>query len=222
MATKIKENYLKAIYFLDQKDKAISLTALANEMEVSKPTVNDMVKKLEVRGWLKYEKYKPLRLTNKGRKTAALIIRKHRLTEMFLVRVMGFGWEEVHDIAEEIEHISSALLFDRMDEILGFPTTDPHGSPIPDKEGKTGKLDYVLLSQIPDKTKVVLRGLRDSSKEFLLFLNKKQLQLGTKIFLHHAEPFDKSITVSYGDLKEVQLSLSISSRLLVEMDKSTT
>ncbi len=217
MATEIKENYLKAIYFLDQKDKKISLTALANEMQVSKPTVNDMVKKLEGNGWLHYEKYKPLRLSEKGRKTAALIIRKHRLTEMFLVQVMGFGWEEVHDIAEEIEHINSAHFFDRMDEILGFPTTDPHGSPIPDKNGKTNKLNYQLLSTIPLKSKVILRGLRDSSKEFLLFLNNKKLQLGTEIVLHHSEPFDKSITVTYDNFSEVQLSYSVSSRLLVEI-----
>ena len=217
MATEIKENYLKAIYFLDQKDKDISLTALAKEMQVSKPTVNDMVKKLEAIGWLRYERYKPLRLTKKGRKKAALIIRKHRLTEMFLSQVMGFGWEEVHDIAEEIEHIDSESFFDRMDEILGFPSTDPHGSPIPDKEGNTNQLNYQLLSSIPDNSKVVLRGLRDSSKEFLLFLNNKGLQLGTELLLLHSEPFDKSITVSYDDFTEVHLSHSVSSRLLVEI-----
>jgi DtxR family Mn-dependent transcriptional regulator len=217
VATETKENYLKAIYFLDQKHSDISLTSLANEMGVSKPTVNDMVKKLEVNGWLHYEKYKPLRLSERGRKTAALILRKHRLTEMFLVKVMGFGWEEVHSIAEEIEHIDSDQLFDRMDEILGFPIADPHGSPIPDKEGNINSLDYQLLSNIPVNTKVVLRGLRDSSKEFLMFLNNKKLQLGTEIFLHQCEPFDKSIIVSYDKYIEVQLSYSISSRLLVEL-----
>ena len=217
MATEIKENYLKAIYFLDQKDSKITLTALAKEMQVSKPTVNDMVKKLKNKGWLNYQKYKPLHLTPEGRKAAALIIRKHRLTEMFLVQVMGFGWEEVHDIAEEIEHINAAHFFDRMDEILGFPTTDPHGSPIPDKDGNTHQPNYQLLSTVPENTTVVLRGLRESSKEFLLFLNKKQLQLGTQIVLHHFEPFDKSITVSYGDFSAVQLSHSVSSRLFVEL-----
>jgi DtxR family Mn-dependent transcriptional regulator len=204
------------MYFLDQKDKNISLTALANEMNVSKPTVNDMVKKLEGKGWLRYKKYKPLQLTEEGRKTAALIIRKHRLTEMFLVEFMGFGWEEVHEIAEEIEHLNSTLFFDRMDEILGYPTVDPHGSPIPDKTGNISKLNYKLLSNIKVNSKVVLRGLRDSSKEFLLFLNNKKLQLGTELILHHCEPFDKSITVSYDDFSEVQLSHSVSSRLLVE------
>ena len=217
MATKIKENYLKAMYFLDQKDSNISLTALAHKMKVSKPTVNNMVKKLQSNGWLEYEKYKPLRLTEEGRKAAALIIRKHRLMEMFLVQVMGFGWEEVHDIAEEIEHIHSTKFFGRMDEILGFPTIDPHGSPIPDKNGHTNKLNYLLLSTIPVNSTVVLRGLRDSSKELLSFLNQKQLQLGTEMNVHHFEPFDKSVSVSYGDFSEVQLSHSVASSLLVEV-----
>ena len=217
MATVIKENYLKALYFLDQKNEEISISDLGKEMQVSKPTVNDMVKKLESMGWVHYEKYKPLRLTDKGRKNAALIIRKHRLTEMFLAQVMGFGWEEVHDIAEQIEHIDSEQFFDRMDEILGFPTTDPHGSPIPDKEGNTNKLNYQLLANTPVNSKVILRGLRDSSKEFLLYLNNKNLKLGTEIILHHIETYDKSITVSYDDFSEVQLSHSVSSRLLVEV-----
>lgn len=217
MATETKENYLKAIYFLDQKDPNISVTAIANELQLSKPTVNDMVKKLKAKGWLKYERYKPLKLTDAGRKTAALIIRKHRLTEMFLVQVMGFGWEEVHEIAEEIEHVNSDKFFDRMDEILGFPTADPHGSPIPDKEGNTNSPDYQLLSSLPVNSKVILRGLRESSKEFLLFLNNKQIQLGTEIHLHHIEAFDKSMMVSYDAFSEVQLSYSVCSRLLVEI-----
>ncbi len=216
MATKIKENYLKALYFLNRKDRNISLTALANDMQVRKPTVNDMVKKLSAEGFVKYERYKPLKLTEKGKKAAALVIRKHRLTEMFLAQVMGFGWEEVHDIAEEIEHINTTQFFDRMDEILGFPTIDPHGSPIPDKDGNTNQFNYELLANIPANTTVKLRGLRDSSKDFLLFLNKKKLQLGTIITLHHTEPFDKSIIVSYDEFSEIQLSHSVSSRLLVE------
>ena len=217
MATEIKENYLKAMYFLDQLDHDISITALANEMQLKKPTVNDMVKKLELKGWLEYEKYKPIRLTEAGRKTAALIIRKHRLTEMFLMRVMGFGWEEVHEIAEEIEHIDSEKLFDRMDEILGFPTTDPHGSPIPDKEGQVNQFNYQLLSKMPVGAEVVLRGLRDSSKEFLIYLNKINLRLGTVLCLLGREPFDQSMTISFGNIEKVQLSHAVSNRLLVEL-----
>ncbi len=217
MPTVIKENYLKALHFLNQKNATVSLTELGKAMDVSKPTVNDMVKKLQSNGWVVYEKYKPLKLTEEGRRTAALIVRKHRLSEMFLYKIMGFGWEEVHDIAEELEHIKSDAFFDRMDELLGFPTTDPHGSPIPDKEGNLIKPNYQLLSQIPQNTKVILRGLRDSSTEFLLFLNNKELQLGTEIHLQHIEPFDKSITVSYGEHSNVLLTHSVSNRLFVEV-----
>lgn len=217
MASIIKENYLKALYFLDQKGDSISISDLGKEMNVSKPTVNGMVKKMEAMGWIQYEKYKPITLTSEGRKEAALVIRKHRLTEMFLVQIMGFGWEEVHDIAEEIEHVKSESFFDRMEEILGFPTRDPHGSPIPDKKGNTDTLNYQLLSKTEVGSKVIVRGLRDSSKEFLLYLNNKKIQLGTELKINSSEPFDKSINVTYGKTKDVVLSLSVSSRLLVEI-----
>ena len=112
MPSQTKENYLKAIYALDQKGSKIALTDISKLMEVSNPTANNMVKKLQEMGWVIYEKYKPLRLTSEGRKQGALIVRKHRLTEMFLTKIMGFGWEQVHDIAEEMEHIQSDALFE--------------------------------------------------------------------------------------------------------------
>ncbi|MGB1242098.1 MAG: iron dependent repressor, metal binding and dimerization domain protein [Chitinophagales bacterium] len=215
MPTTTKENYLKALYFLHQKDEAIALSDLGKSMQVSKPTVSDMVKKLQAKGWIKYEKYRPLKLTKQGIKVAALIVRKHRLAEMFLAQIMGFGWEEVHDIAEEIEHVKSEKLFDRMDELMGFPAVDPHGSPIPDKDGNFNKPNYKLLSQIPENSTVILKALRNSSTDFLLYLNKKELQLSTEISVHQIESFDKSMTVSYGNFSEVILSNSVSNHLLV-------
>ena len=217
MPTITKENYLKALHFLHQKNIHISLSELGKKMGVSKPTVNDMVKKLQTNGWVKYERYKPIALTEEGKKTAAFIVRKHRLSEMFLVKIMGFGWEEVHDIAEELEHTKSDILFDRMDELLGFPTVDPHGSPIPDREGNLVKQNYKLLSQVSEKSNVIVKGLRDSSTEFLLLLNKKKLILGARIYIQHVEKFDNTITVSYADLSDVSLSNSIASRLFVEV-----
>ena len=217
MPTIIKENYLKALHFLNQNNAEISLTALGEAMGVSKPTVNNMVKNLKSNGWVVYEKYKPIKLTEKGKKAAALVIRKHRLSEMFLYKLMGFGWEEVHDMAEELEHIKSDLFFERMDELLGFPTIDPHGSPIPDKEGNFNKPNYPLLSQVAAGSQVVLRGLRDSSSEFLVYLDKKGLQLGTRIKLLHIEPFDKSVTIRFPSKEEITLSHSVSNRLLVEV-----
>ena len=110
MATIVIENYLKALYSLSQKNEAVSLTDLSKELEVSAPTVNNMIKKLQEKGWVNYKKYKPIKLTKAGALVAASVIRKHRLTEMFLVKIMGFGWEEVHDIAEQIEHIKNSKL----------------------------------------------------------------------------------------------------------------
>ena len=217
MPSQTTENYLKALYHLHQESADISITELGKRMNVSKPTVNAMIKKLQERGWVKYVKYKPIRLTRQGLKEAAFIIRKHRLSEMFLKQVMGFGWEEVHDVAEEMEHMKSDLFFDRMDEILGFPTMDPHGSPIPDKDGNFSKPQYTLLSQVDPGTPVVLKALRDSSTEFLMFLNKKQLRLGIEIKVTHLESFDKSMTVSYEKQSDVVLSQAVCNKLLVEV-----
>ncbi|MDN5202803.1 metal-dependent transcriptional regulator [Fulvivirgaceae bacterium BMA10] len=216
MPTQTNENYLKALYYLHQKNSAISITDLGKEMEVSKPTVNDMVKKMQAKGWVKYEKYKPLQLTKQGLREATFIIRKHRLSEMFLSQVMGFGWEEVHDMAEEMEHLKSEMFFDRMDEILGFPTKDPHGSPIPDKNGNFVKPDYRLLSQVEIGKKVVLRALRESSTEFINFLNNKEIKLGTTMTIKQIEPFDKSMTVCYTTHTDVILSHTVCNGLLVE------
>ena len=185
-------------------------------MGVSKPTVNDMIKKLQVIGWLNYEKYKPLSLTPKGLKDASKIVRRHRLSEMFLVEIMGFGWEEVHEIAEELEHIKIGVFFDKMDELMNYPKVDPHGSPIPDKNGNYNEPNYKLLSQIPKNTKVVLRALKDSSSEFLHYLTKKDLLLGTEIVVKDVESFDKSMRIVFGQKEEI-ISYSVSNNLLVEV-----
>jgi len=216
MPTQTKENYLKAMHFLTLKSEDVSVTALGKMMDVSKPTVNNMVKKLSDKGWIKYEKYKPLRLTKKGNKAAALIIRKHRLTEMFLVKIMGFGWEEVHQIAEEMEHLKTELLFDRMDEILGYPTTDPHGSPIPDKDGKYNRKSYGLLSNAAIGSKVILRAVGDSSVALLNLLNEKEITLGTEFTVQKIEDFDKTMLVNFGKQKSVTLSHEVCKRLMIE------
>jgi len=212
-----KENYLKALYLLADRQGKISLTQLGKTLAVSIPTVNSMVKKLKEAGLVVYKKYQPLRLTAKGKKTASLIIRKHRLTEMFLVEKMGFGWEEVHEIAEEIEHINSAKLFDRMDDMLGYPTVDPHGSPIPNKNGEVVLKEYQPLSQIEEGSKARLCALTRSSSQFLVFLNQKDLKLGTELTIHSVEPFDQSREVSYENNTGVTLSREVCERLLVEL-----
>lgn len=212
-----KENYLKALYHLADDDGRVQLSDLSKLLEVSNPTANNMVKKLETRGWVEYERYKPVVLTDDGRKAAALIIRKHRITEMFLVEKMGFGWEEVHDVAEQMEHIDSPLLFDRMDELLSFPQVDPHGSPIPNKEGEIEEAHYVPLSEVDAGKKVVLRALGESSSDFLMYLNNKAISLGTVIKILDREAFDGSVKVSYNQVSEDHLSSTVADRLLVEL-----
>ena len=216
MPTQTKENYLKAIYFLELKNQKVTITDLGKEMNVSKPTVNNMIKKLTSNGWIKYERYKPITLTKKGKLEAALIVRKHRLTEMFLVTIMGFGWEEVHLIAEEMEHLKVESLFDRMDELLGYPTTDPHGSPIPDKSGEFNRKQYEKLAAFSAGQKVKVRAVGDSSILLLNHLNEKEITLGTEINIHKVEEFDQTMIVSYGQMKSVSLSHEVCRRLLVE------
>ena len=210
-----KENYLKALFFLHQKNKDIAISDLSKSLDLSTPTANNMVKKLQESGWVNYEKYKPIQLTSKGKKAAALVIRKHRLTEIFLSDIMGFGWEEVHDIAEEMEHIKSEKLFDKMDEILGYPTMDPHRSPIPSKTGEVKQPAYKKLSECKKNSKVKLSSLADSSAELLLFLNSKKIKLGTELIILGIEPFDNSYTVAYDKVNSLMLSTAVCERLLV-------
>lgn len=216
MASNIKENYIKALFYLHQKSEDISLSELGEELNVSKPTANEMIKKLQQEGIVISKKYKPIKITEKGKQSAAEIIRKHRLSEMFLLQVMKFGWEEVHEIAEDLEHIKTDKFFDRMDELMGFPKTDPHGSPIPDKNGNFNKPNYKRLSQMRVNTSVVVKALRDSSTDFLLFLNNKSIKLGTTITINEIESFDGSLTVSYLEHSKIVLSTSICDRILVE------
>ncbi|EPB65697.1 iron dependent repressor, DNA binding domain protein, partial [Ancylostoma ceylanicum] len=141
-----EENYLKALFNLSNETGVVNVNELSKHLNIKMPTVTSMMKKLASKKLVHYESYKPLKLTKEGRKQAAAIIRKHRLTEMFLVKKMGFGWEQVHDIAEQIEHIQSPLFFEKMDELLEYPKFDPHGSPIPDKDGNMNWKEYSKLS----------------------------------------------------------------------------
>ncbi len=216
MSTTVKENYLKALYFLDEQDSRINLTELSKQLGVSKPTANNMVKKLEEHGWVNYQKYKPVELTENGRKTAALIIRKHHLTEMFLHSVMGFGWEEVHEIAEQMEHIQSEKFFARMDEMLDSPTVDPHGSPIPNEQGEVIAQQYQALSDTAPHQEVRLYALARSSKELLHYLNQLNIQLGTTIEILQTEAFDNSLLISCDGKEAVMISQKVAKSLLVK------
>ncbi len=210
------ENYLKALYSLANEQGEVNISNLSSSLDVSKPTVNSMVKSLQQQGWVHYEKYKPIKLTEHGRKAAALVIRKHRLTEMFLVEKMGFGWEAVHEIAEQVEHIQAPLFFDRMDELMDYPKVDPHGSPIPDKDGNVIQQQYKILSDCKAGEEVNLIALNQSSKEFLEFLDSRGIHLKLKITIKSVELFDHSMVVSYENHSSETLSQKVCERLLVE------
>ena len=154
MISETVENYLKALFTLADEKGKVSVSDLSQCLNVSKPTANSMAKTLQQEGFVVYEKYKPLTLTKAGKKAAALVIRRHRLTEMFLVEKMGFAWDEVHDVAEQIEHVQAPSFFDRMDELMDFPKFDPHGSPIPDRDGNIVVADRLPLSQCSEGDRV--------------------------------------------------------------------
>lgn len=210
-----EENYLKALYHLVNENDEVSVNDLSRQLNIKMPSVNSMVKKFAEKNWVKYESYKPIKLTESGKKEASLIVRKHRLTEMFLVEKMGFGWENVHEIAEQLEHIHSDAFFDKMDEILNYPKMDPHGEPIPDKDGNVIQPDHKKLSKCKENETVELASVTTSSEDFLNFLNKRDLSLGTQLKILQIEGFDQSMLIAYNG-REENFSKTVCERLLVK------
>jgi DtxR family Mn-dependent transcriptional regulator len=210
-----EENYLKTLFYLENREGEASVNELSKALDIKMSTVNSMMKKFAEKELVHYESYKPLKLTSKGKQKAALILRKHRLTEMFLYEKMGLGWEEVHSIAEQIEHINSPIFFDRMDELLGHPHIDPHGSPIPDKKGNLPKMNYYKLSECIIGETVTFSAVTNSSEDLLQFLSKRNLTLGLKLIITDIESFDGSMTISHTANNNEILSKFICDRLLV-------
>ena len=216
MASQTEENYLKSLFILANSSNVVNIKELSNSLNVKLPTTTSMMKNLRKQGLVNYEKYKPISLTESGRKIAANVIRNHRLTEMFLVEKMGFGWEEVHEIAEQVEHINSSVFFERMDELLGHPKFDPHGSPIPDKSGNVSEEIKLRLTDCKQGDNVKLVALANDSSEFLKFLDKTELSLGTEMEIKSIERFDNSMIVSYKNFDSQMFSKTVSDSLLVQ------
>ena len=210
-----EENYLKAIFHLADKENTVTINEISKFLDVKMPSVNNMMKKFAEKNWVRYESYKPLKITDSGKKQAALVVRKHRLTEMFLVEKMNFGWENVHEIAEQLEHIHSETFFDKMDEILNFPKYDPHGEPIPDKDGNIIAQDLKKLSECEKHQKVIFTSVTISDDDFLTYLNIKNLELGKEIEVLGIEKFDKSMTVKI-DKTPTVLSKIVCDKILVK------
>ncbi len=192
-----EENYLKTIFHLEQDSGgSVSTNDIAEKMATKASSVSDMLKKLADKKLLNYIPYQGVTLTPKGKNSALSVIRNHRLWEVFLVDKLHFKWDEVHELAEELEHIHSEELTNRMDAFLGFPSFDPHGDPIPDKNLKIKKVSKKLLSELKEGQKGILVGIHDSNNEFLQYLDRLNLKVGYKIEVINVEPFDESITIN--------------------------
>ena len=217
MVTKSEENYLKSIYHLGKRGShAVSTNAIADKIQTKASSVTDMLKKLSDKKLVNYVKYQGVNLTNEGKKAATSVVRKHRLWEVFLVNKLDFSWDEVHEIAEQLEHIKSDKLINELDSFLGNPTHDPHGDPIPDKEGNIPISQKLFLSQINESALCYCVGVKDSSSSFLKYLDKYNIALGTTIQVLNKEPFDESMTIKISDI-ELTISKEISNNIYVKI-----
>ncbi len=216
MFSQSEENYIKAIYHLDAiSEKGISTNAIAKKIKAKASSVTDMIKKLSDKKVVIYKKYQGVTLTEFGKKTAANVIRKHRLWEVFLVENLNFSWDEVHDVAEQLEHIKSPKLIDELDAFLGYPKRDPHGDPIPDKDGNLQQIEKSLLSTLNKGEKGVCVGVDDSSSEFLRFLDKQGVKLGQSIDVLDKESFDGSFQIKINE-KEITISNKVASNIYIQ------
>lgn len=212
-----EENYLKTIYHLTSgNESAVSTNAIAEKMETKASSVTDMLKKLSEKDLVNYKKYQGVSLTENGKLAAKMIVRKHRLWEVFLVEKLDFSWDEVHDIAEQLEHIKSEKLINKLDDFLGNPTEDPHGDPIPDANGRIIKIEKQLLSELQENQTGICVGVKDTSPEFLKYLDKQEISLGSEIRLLSKESFDLSVKIGIGT-KELNISNKIAANLFVRL-----
>ncbi|SDS41774.1 metal-dependent transcriptional regulator [Gramella sp. MAR_2010_147] len=211
-----EENYLKAIFHLETAYKSgVSTNALAEEMQTKASSVTDMVKRLSDKDLVNYKKYQGVKLSEAGRNAAIEVIRKHRLWEVFLVEKLGFNWDEVHEIAEQLEHIKSEKLTNELDKFLEYPKRDPHGDPIPDAQGNFTVANRMLLSDLKKGEIGICVGVKDSSAEFLQYLDKNQISLGKEIRILEKEDFDKSMLIEMNG-NELRISNQISTNLFIK------
>ena len=217
MGSLTEENYIKSIYSLSLATGEVIVSELARKLQVKQPSVNSMIKKLAAKKVVSYAPYKGIRLTEKGKREALFIIRRHRLAELFLVKVMHLGWEEVHDIAEQLEHVDSPLFYDRIDEMLNHPKFDPHGEPIPDVNGKILNDKRIQLSQVKPGTVVKIVAVSDDKKSFLDHLSAKSLLIGEKITVKKIEVYDGSVVLMNKTKTELMLTHQVAERIWVEV-----
>ncbi|MDO6392229.1 metal-dependent transcriptional regulator [Pontibacter sp. BT731] len=202
-----EENYIKAIYKLsDGGSREVNTNAIADALATKAASVTDMLRKLSAKGIADYVKYRGVTLTENGERVALQIIRKHRLWEVFLVEKLKFNWDEVHDMAEELEHINSDLLIRRLDEFLGYPKFDPHGDPIPTEDGEMNTKQQRLLAELEVNSSGTVVGVNDSQPLFLQYLDKMGIFLGAKIKVIDKIPYDNSLEINLENKKNLVVS----------------
>jgi len=216
LLSQTEENYLKAIYSLAYANSnKVSTTLISAALKTKASSVTDMIKKLADKDLVHYKKYQGVSLTEVGQKIAVEIVRKHRLWEVFLVNKLNYNWDEVHELAEQLEHIKSETLIDKLEAFLEFPKHDPHGDPIPDKNGNIEHHKNMMLSSVENGESCVVIGIKDSSDPFLKFLDKLQIQLGSNLKVVSKESFDNSMLIETAT-GSISISNQISKNLFVK------
>lgn len=217
MPSHTEENYLKAIYKLAEAEPGqdVSTNRIAAALTTRAASVTDMLRRLAEKELLRYEKYRGVQLTAEGRRLALLTVRKHRLWEVFLVQQLGFNWDEVHEVAEELEHVQSPLLMQRLDEFLGYPTFDPHGDPIPAEDGAVRRPTHRLLADLEIGDRGTLAAVKDTSAPFLQYLDKVGLALGAQLKVLDKVSFDNSLELRVNRERTVLISAEVGRNLFV-------
>lgn len=211
-----EENYLKAIYHLSADgNQEVSTNDISSRMNTRAASVSDMLKKLAAKNLIEHQPYMGVRITPTGKNEALYIIRKHRLWEVFLVQKLHFHWDQVHEVAEQLEHVRSRLLVDRLDEHLGYPRVDPHGDPIPDAEGKMSSRPHILISEATVGTEGSMVAVVDAGALFLQYLDKLGLRLGSRILLVDRVAFDGSVELKIDHQKQLIVSYEVAKNVYI-------
>lgn len=211
-----EENYIKAIHRLQRQDGTVSTNEMANELKTKPASVTDMMKKLKAKKLIHYQPYQGFRLTADGSKVALGIIRRHRLWEFFLAEKLKFTWDEVHEVAEELEHVSNKKLIDKLDEYLGFPRVDPHGDPIPDANGKIETIKKIRLTELPENMVATVSNVKDQSSAILELLEHKKIAIGTAIEIKKKFAFDDSVEIKIGRQPVFSISKQLAENIFVQ------
>ena len=210
-----EENYIKAIFHLQGNTDIVTTNELANVLKTKPASVTDMMKKLKAKKLLNYQPYQGFRLNNEGTKVALGIIRRHRLWEYFLAEKLKFTWDEVHEVAEDLEHVTNKKLIDKLDEYLGFPRVDPHGDPIPDANGKIETIRKICLTELPLNIIASVCSVSDQSGEILELLEHKKIALGTKLEIKKKFDFDNSMEIKIRQQPPITISEQLAKNIFV-------